>query len=83
MENTGYLLAEIPGFGRIFDCGNCGLLHLTIGPVSLTLTTEAYMQLVAMLNTSAANFESWMQARQNGFSTLRQEQDGSRAEGDA
>jgi hypothetical protein len=61
VENTGYLLADIPGFGRIFDCGGCGNLHLTIGPVSVTLTTEAYMQLVALLNTSAANFETWMQ----------------------
>lgn len=65
MQTTEYFLAEIPGFGRIFDCGNCGLLHLTVGPVSLTLTPEAYMQLVAMLNTSAAHFESWMQAKQD------------------
>jgi hypothetical protein len=81
METTGYLLAEIPGFGRIFDCGNCGLLHLTVGPVSLTLTTEAYMQLVALLNTSAANFESWMQANRDDNASRRQERDKSRPEG--
>ncbi len=75
METTGYLLAEIPGFGRIFDCGNCGLLHLTVGPVSLTLTIEAYMQLVAMLNTSAANFESWVQGNRNGTASLPPEHD--------
>lgn len=41
MEGTGSLLADIPGFGRVFDCGGCGYLHLTVGPVSLTLTTES------------------------------------------
>lgn len=82
MENTGYLLAEIPGFGRIFDCGGCGFLHLTVGPVSLTLTTEAYMQLVALLNTSAANFESWMQANRFDISAVREELDNKRVEGE-
>jgi hypothetical protein len=81
MENTGYLLAEIPGFGRVFDCGNCGLLHLTVGPVSLTLSPKAYMQLVAMLNTSAANFESWIQANQVDIESFTREQDDQRLEG--
>lgn len=62
MESTGYILADIPGFGRVFDCGTCGNLHVSIGPVSLTLSTGAYMQLVELLNTSAANFELWMEA---------------------
>jgi hypothetical protein len=61
------MLAEIPGFGRIFDCGTCGNLHLSVGPVSLTLSTDAYMQLVALLNTSAANFELWMRANRTGI----------------
>jgi hypothetical protein len=81
MENTGYLLAEIPGFGRIFDCGNCGLLHLTVGPVSLTLTPGAYIQLVTMLNTSAATFETWLQTNRVGSSTLRQQSNRSHIEG--
>lgn len=80
MGTTGYLLADIPCFGRIFDCGNCGLLHLTVGPVSLTLTPAAYMQLVALLNTSAANFESWMQANRNDM-TVSREQENDRLEG--
>lgn len=63
MENTGYMLAEVPGFGQVFDCGACGNLHVSIGPVSVTLTADAYLQLVALLNTSAANFEVWMHER--------------------
>jgi hypothetical protein len=41
---------------------------VSVGPVSLTLSTEAYMQLVALLNTSAANFELWMRSSRAGIS---------------
>lgn len=64
MERNGYLLAEISNFGRVYDCGECGNVHLSVGPVSLTLEPKAYMQLVALMNTSAASFETWMQIRQ-------------------
>ena len=66
MQNKGFMLAEIPGFGGVFDCGNCGNLHLSVGAVSVTLTTEAYMQLVALLNNSAANFEMWRHHANSG-----------------
>ncbi|WP_031497210.1 hypothetical protein [Bryobacter aggregatus] len=63
MEQQALILADTPGFGRIFDCGECGHIHVTIGPVSLTLEMEAYFQLVALVHTSAANFETYLQAR--------------------
>jgi hypothetical protein len=56
-HNPTAALAQIPGFGSVYDCGACGHVHLSIGPVAITLAREAYLQLVAMLNTSAANFE--------------------------
>jgi hypothetical protein len=62
------ILAEIPGFGRVYDCGGCGGIHVAVGPVSLTLTPEAYMQLAAMIHTSAANFELWLARNQDGSS---------------
>lgn len=74
MENKGYVLAEIAGFGRVFDCGACGNLHLSVGPVSLTLSRESYMQLVALLHTSAANFELWMRSGQAGMSDCGNDQ---------
>lgn len=70
VHDEDLVLAEVPGLGRVFDCGNCGNLHLTVGPISLTLSAEAYMQLVTLLNTSAANFETWIQTQQ-GASILR------------
>jgi hypothetical protein len=82
MRPRGALLASIDGFGQVFDCGGCGNVHLQVGPVSLTLAPDAYMQLVAMVSTSAANFELWLHQRnlertesnhQNAQSDLTQE----------
>jgi hypothetical protein len=64
MERKSYILADRPGFGRIFDCGDCGNVHLTVGYVTITLDPQAYMQLVALVNTSAANFETWRHSRE-------------------
>ena len=83
MDTNGYLLADIPGFGRVFDCGNCGQLHVSVGPVSLTLSVESYIQLVALLNTSAANFESWVQANRDEIPVKRREPETRRMEGDS
>lgn len=58
--SKSYVLADIPNFGRVFDCGECGSIHVNVGFVSMTLTPDAYMQLVALINTSAANFEGWI-----------------------
>ena len=60
---NGVSLASIEGFGQVYDCGNCGNLHVQIGPMSITLDPHAYMQLVDLMSTSAANFELWMQRR--------------------
>ncbi len=63
MTRRGHALAEMSGFGSVYDCGACGNVHVSIGPVSLTLTPDAYMQLVALIHTSAANFELWLSRR--------------------
>lgn len=60
MSDTGVILAYTEGFGQVYDCGNCGNIHVQVGPVSLTLDPKAYMQLVEMISTSAANFELWL-----------------------
>jgi hypothetical protein len=58
-------LAEFPGLGGVFRCDFCGHVHLSIGPISIVLTRETYFQLVAMLNSSAANFEAQMEREQD------------------
>jgi hypothetical protein len=63
LDQQGCLLAEIPNFGRVFDCGECGNIHLTVGPFGVTLAPDAYVNLVALLNASASNFETWLHER--------------------
>lgn len=63
MKRTGCLLAEMPGFGSVYDCGNCGGIHVRIGPVDVTLAPDAYMQFVTLIHSSAANFETWLHTR--------------------
>ena len=73
MANQGMCLAEEEGFGRVYDCGSCGNIHLQVGPVSLTLEPKAYMQLVAMILNSAAAFEGWQQRNDAGNDVIRRE----------
>jgi hypothetical protein len=68
MDGMGRLLADIPGFGRVYDCGSCGGVHVSIGQVSVTLTPDAYLQFVTLIHTSAANFEVWMERKRSAFS---------------
>jgi hypothetical protein len=58
MERPGTILANVENFGKIYRCGDCDNIHLQIGPVSVLLSHEAYMQLVALVNTSASNYEA-------------------------
>jgi hypothetical protein len=58
MERPATILANIENFGRIYRCGDCDNIHMQVGPVTVLLSIEAYMQFVSLVNTSAANFES-------------------------
>jgi hypothetical protein len=58
MERPATILANIENFGRIYRCGDCDNIHMQVGPVTVLLSIEAYMQFVTLVNTSAANFES-------------------------
>jgi hypothetical protein len=69
MNGPGCVLGDIQGFGRIYDCGDCGGIHVAVGPVSITLSPEAYLQFVTLVHTSAANFEAWLQHRQGSGNT--------------
>lgn len=62
-NNQGVCLAGKEGFGQIYDCGSCGNIHVQVGPVTVTLDPEAYMQFVDLVSTSAANFEVWLQLK--------------------
>jgi len=57
MERPSTVLDNVENFGKICRCGDCDGIHLRIEPVSVLLLIEAYIELVALLNTSASNYE--------------------------
>ena len=57
MERPTVMLAGIPNFGQIYRCGDCSNIHVQVGPVSVSFTVDAYFDFVALVNTSASNFE--------------------------
>ena len=56
MDKPKVFLAKKEKFGTIYQC-ECGCYHLQIGPVNLALAEESYLELVSLVNESAANFE--------------------------
>jgi hypothetical protein len=62
-------LAEATGLGRIYDCGSCARIHLQVGPMDIAFSREGYLQLVDMVNRSAANFELLLEQRAPGGGT--------------
>lgn len=50
-------LAVQENFGHVAECG-CGTLHVTVGPVSLSLDSQALRRLHEMLGNAIAQMES-------------------------
>lgn len=68
MDQPKSILAERTDFGRVYDC-ECGNIHVHVGPVNIAFSRNAYIELVDLLNTSAASFESLLhRVHQNGGS---------------
>ena len=61
MSREGGWLARQDGFGAVVCCAR-GCVHVQFGATTLTLTEGQYMQFVAMLADSAANYEMYRQA---------------------
>lgn|GEM_PF-4985657 len=56
MQPEVLTLANAGRFGSITQCDH-GCIHLQLGQVSITLTEQQYLRLVALVSDSAANFE--------------------------
>ncbi len=48
MDKEKSVLAELPGLGRIYLC-ECNSIHLSVGPVALTLAPEVFAQTAIMI----------------------------------
>lgn len=57
MERPNTVLAHIETFGKVYRCVDCDNIHLQVGPMNVSFSVEAYMQLVTLVNASAAAFE--------------------------
>ncbi len=51
MNDVNVILAEHPGLGRAWLCG-CNAIHLSIGPTTITLAPEAFVQAAAMIRSA-------------------------------
>ena len=56
MDKPKVFLAKKEKFGTIYQC-ECGCYHLQVGPINLALAEQSYLELVSLVNESAANFE--------------------------
>ena len=56
MDKPRVFLARKEKFGTIYQCEG-GCYHLQIGPFNMALAEESYLELVSLVNESAANFE--------------------------
>jgi hypothetical protein len=52
MSDFNLVLAERSGLGRVHLCG-CNSVHLKIGPVSISLSPEAFAQASMMMRQAA------------------------------
>jgi hypothetical protein len=53
MKNV--VLAEHAGLGRIHLC-DCNSVHVSVGPVTLNLAPEAFLQMAQMMSKAAEEF---------------------------
>jgi hypothetical protein len=48
MNDIDVILADIPGLGRVRLCA-CNSIHLSLGPVTLTLEPRAFAQMAVLI----------------------------------
>ncbi len=48
MDEINVILADYPGLGKVRLCG-CNSIHLSIGPVTVTLAPEAFAQTAILI----------------------------------
>ncbi len=65
-------LAEHPGLGQVRLCG-CNAVHLTIGPVTMTIAPEAFLQVATLVRNAMEELETISETRRVAQSFLRAE----------
>jgi len=52
MKEFDMILADTPGFGRVRLC-ECNVVHLSIGPVTITLALDAFRQTANLMRIAS------------------------------
>ena len=63
MKNTPTVLAEQAGLGRIHLC-DCDSVHVSVGPVTLNLAPDAFLQMAVLFGKAAEQFSSLQAQRE-------------------
>jgi hypothetical protein len=65
MDDINVILADYPGLGRVRLC-ECNSIHLSIGPVTMNLSPEAFAQAAALVRNAMEQLTEIAGARQAG-----------------
>lgn len=76
MTQKNVVLADRPGLGRVKLC-ECNSVHLSLGPVTITLAPEAFAQAAILIRNAMDQFVEIMEANHDTPKTLEGFQPGS------
>ncbi len=72
MDDINVILADHPGLGQVRLCG-CNSIHLSIGPVTVSLTPEAFAQAAILIRNAMEQLNEIVGAIPSGRNPLRPE----------
>ncbi|MFT4114892.1 hypothetical protein [Silvibacterium sp.] len=68
MNDVNVILADMPGLGRVRVC-DCNTIHVSVGPVTLNLSPEAFSQAAGMLGDAMRRYAKLMESQMAGTGT--------------
>jgi len=63
MDEISVILAKYQGLGKITLCG-CDTVHLSVGPVTLAVAPEAFIQTASMIRDAMEKLREILEARE-------------------
>ncbi|GGH13454.1 hypothetical protein [Silvibacterium dinghuense] len=62
MNDFNVILADLPGLGRVRVC-DCNSIHVSVGPVTLNLSPEAFAQAAAMFGDAMRRYAKLLESQ--------------------
>ncbi len=70
MDEINVILADYPGLGKVWLC-ECNSIHLSIGPVTVTLAPQAFAQTAILIHNAMKELEEISVAKNSDQSSLQ------------